>query len=127
MTAYLLRRFPPARRPGCVLRRRVFRGNPDHRGAEVQDVRFDAVGDVVGWVEPERVLAHDDVGVGPAAAQELLQALGEGPSSDVDYRIWRVRFCERIAGQEHIVVGSEVLRAGAETDLGPDIGEERPT
>ena len=81
------------------------------------------MGDAVGGVEPERVLAHDDVGVGPAAAQELLQALGEGPSPDVNHRLRRVGFGEGLTGQERVVVGHEVLRVRAETDLGTDVGE----
>jgi hypothetical protein len=44
----------------------------------------------MGRVEPERVLAYDDVRIWAAVGEELLQALGKSPSSDVDYSLGRV-------------------------------------
>jgi hypothetical protein len=81
----------------------------------------------VARVEPERVLAHDGVGVGTAPGEEPLEPLGESAAAEVEHCLRRVLLCERLARQEGVVIGHEALRAGAETDLGSKVGQERPT
>jgi hypothetical protein len=95
----LFRRSSPNCHPGGIFIWWIFGSNPDHSGAEVHDVRLDAVGDAVGGVEPERVLAHYYVGIRPAAAQELLETLGKGSSPDVNHRLRRVGFGKRLTVQ----------------------------
>jgi hypothetical protein len=96
------------------------------RGAEAHDFRLDAVGHAVVRVEPEGILADDDVRVGTAAGEEPFQALGEGAPADVEHGLRRVRPGERLVCQERVVVGDESLRVGAEANLGAYVGQERP-